>query len=403
MKEAKSFRKVALFTLTAAVFVGFVAAGISYTARDLYPFFMSRPSVNAAIAVLGLLGLTISFTRLAGFLRQSRVLDRLSKLAKDHSPAGIERMLERLDGGIVRDRIQRSVDLAAKDRLDMEAIGFMSDADLGEQEAKGAFVRYVLGVMVFLGLIGTFWGVLITVRGVQQVLEALEPARVADPVSFVTQLKTSMGGMLAGLSTAFSTSLFGLAGSVVLGFVDLQVRKAASVLTTDLDRQMVTMIAPALYSAPREHVLEARPVESPADALYHVASQETLGQHLRDLADVFCQRSDMDDKITSAIVEMKSLLEISHEERVVEKESSQKADTARQGLLERMDNLNRNVERMIREAKLSREASDSVTKALVERLKLEGEITNKTLSLGFSDLSRRLETVASRPTTRPEE
>ena len=67
----------------------------------------------------------------------------------------------------------------------------------------------------------------------------------------------------------------------------------------------------------------------------------------------------------------------------------------RQGLLERVDHLGRHMERMIKETRLGREGLDDVGKALLDQIKLQGEITNKTLSLGFSDLAPHTESLGS--------
>ncbi len=69
----------------------------------------------------------------------------------------------------------------------------------------------------------------------------------------------------------------------------------------------------------------------------------------------------------------------------------QSANLLRQGFLERLDNLNKNMERLIKEVRLSRDAADEMGKTILDRIKLEGEITNKTLSMGFSDLCRNFD------------
>ena len=113
-------------------------------------------------------------------------------------------------------------------------------------EVRGAIARYIIGIMVFLGLIGTFWGLLITVSGVKEVLDTLDPRQAQDAAAFATQLKSSIGGLLGGMSTAFSTSLFGLAGTVVLGFVDVQTRQARAGFLAELDNFVISLLIPTL-------------------------------------------------------------------------------------------------------------------------------------------------------------
>lgn len=81
--------------------------------------------------------------------------------------------------------------------------------------------RYLIGLLIFLGLLGTFWGLLGTLRSVGGVIEAINPSAGDLDVVF-SQLKTGLQGPLGGMGTAFSSSLFGLASSLILGFLDLQ-------------------------------------------------------------------------------------------------------------------------------------------------------------------------------------
>lgn len=81
--------------------------------------------------------------------------------------------------------------------------------------------RYMVGTLIFLGLLGTFWGLLGTIAAVGQVIDGLEVGS-GDYAAVFTQLKQGLQAPLSGMGTAFSSSLFGLGGSLVLGFLDLQ-------------------------------------------------------------------------------------------------------------------------------------------------------------------------------------
>jgi len=86
--------------------------------------------------------------------------------------------------------------------------------------------RYLIGLLIFLGLLGTFWGLLHTVRSVGEVLSALPSSPGEDLPSVFAALQKGLGAPLVGMGTAFSSSLFGLAGSLVLGFLELQSTQA---------------------------------------------------------------------------------------------------------------------------------------------------------------------------------
>ena len=85
--------------------------------------------------------------------------------------------------------------------------------------------RYLIGLLIFLGLLGTFWGLLETIGSVADAIAGLKVSS-SDAVQMFAQLKASIEGPLKGMSTAFGASLFGLSGSLVLGFLELQASQA---------------------------------------------------------------------------------------------------------------------------------------------------------------------------------
>jgi hypothetical protein len=99
--------------------------------------------------------------------------------------------------------------------------------------------RYMIGVLIFLGLLGTFYGLLETVRSVGGVLGGLSVGG-SDAGRAFADLKSGLESPLAGMSTAFSSSLFGLAGSLVLGFLDLQMGQAQNRFYNDLEEWLST-------------------------------------------------------------------------------------------------------------------------------------------------------------------
>jgi len=93
---------------------------------------------------------------------------------------------------------------------------------------------------VFLGLLGTFWGLTETVTAIGQTIAGLD-TRAGDATSIFENLKTGLAAPLSGMGTAFSSSLFGLAGSLVLGFLDLQAGQAQSRFYQELEEWLSTM------------------------------------------------------------------------------------------------------------------------------------------------------------------
>ena len=94
--------------------------------------------------------------------------------------------------------------------------------------------RYLVGLLVFLGLLGTFWGLLQTVSSVGATIGALD-TNAGESVMLFDQLKEGLAGPLKGMGTAFSCSMFGLAGSLILGFLDLQAGHAQGRFYNELE------------------------------------------------------------------------------------------------------------------------------------------------------------------------
>jgi len=94
--------------------------------------------------------------------------------------------------------------------------------------------RYLVGLLVFLGLLGTFWGLLTTVSSVGNTISALDTSG-GENVMIFDQLKEGLAGPLGGMGIAFSSSLFGLSGSLILGFLDLQAGHAQSRFYNELE------------------------------------------------------------------------------------------------------------------------------------------------------------------------
>ena len=111
--------------------------------------------------------------------------------------------------------------------------------------------RYMTGLLVFLGLLGTFWGLIETVGSVGKVIEGLRVG--GDASAMFDALKEGLAAPLGGMGISFSSSLFGLAGSLVLGFLDLQTSQAQNRFYTELEDWLATTV--------RDRGVELRPAQ----------------------------------------------------------------------------------------------------------------------------------------------
>ena len=123
-----------------------------------------------------------------------------------------------------------------KDRLSLSALSMRSllDGIQARLDESRDISRYIIGLLIFLGLLGTFWGLLDTVASIRGVISSLSIGS-GDVNTVFSDLKSGLNAPLSGMGTAFSSSLFGLGGSLVLGFLDLQGGQAQNHFFTQLE------------------------------------------------------------------------------------------------------------------------------------------------------------------------
>lgn len=121
-------------------------------------------------------------------------------------------------------------------RLTLSALSMRSllDGIASRLDESRELSRYLIGLLIFLGLLGTFWGLLHTVQSVGSVIGGLS-VQGGDVGSMFTNLQQGLEAPLTGMGTAFSSSLFGLAGSLVLGFLELQASQAHNRFFQDVE------------------------------------------------------------------------------------------------------------------------------------------------------------------------
>jgi len=113
-------------------------------------------------------------------------------------------------------------------------------------EESRSLLRYTIGLLVFMGLLGTFWGLSGTIAGIAQMVQNL-PVEVSASTAFFTQLKSGIETPLQGMGTAFASSIFGLAGSLIVGLMALQASHAENRFFQELE----SWVVPLTESAPQ--------------------------------------------------------------------------------------------------------------------------------------------------------
>jgi hypothetical protein len=205
------------------VLAGFVAA-VLY--QRLITAFMANPGLNALIVFTLLLGIVFAFRQVLRLMPEVRWVNayrlRDPGLELRDQPVMLAPMATILGDKVGR----RSISLQGL-RSILESIGMRLD----EQREIS---RYLTGLLVFLGLLGTFWGLIETVGSVGKVINSMSVGSGNAGVVF-EDLKNGLAAPLSGMGISFSSSLFGLAGSLILGFLDLQAGQAQNRFYNELE------------------------------------------------------------------------------------------------------------------------------------------------------------------------
>lgn len=239
--HARTLTPPGVFLLRMLIFltlVGFLAAILH---QQLITAFMTNPGLNGLIVGVLFLGILYAFRQVTRLYPEIRWVNafRISDpgLAIDHRPVLLAPMATML-----RDR-RGSFSLATVSmRSIMDSIG----SRLDEARDTG---RYLVGLLVFLGLLGTFWGLLQTMQSVSVAIQSLDTK--GEALAVFDELKAGLAAPLKGMGTAFSSSLLGLAGSLVLGFLELQANHAHNRFYNELEEWLsgITELTPGTMAA----------------------------------------------------------------------------------------------------------------------------------------------------------
>ena len=224
------------FLIRMMLFLVLVAGLAVALGRPLVNAFMGNPGVNGVILVILLAGIVYIF-------RQVLLLDPEIDWIENfrYTQAGDEQVAEGASAPRLLAPMARMLGTRQGRRVSLSATSLQTLLDgIGSRLAETRETsRYLIGVLIFLGLLGTFYGLLETVRSVGGVLGGLSVGG-SDAARAFADLKSGLESPLAGMSTAFSSSLFGLAGSLVLGFLDLQAGQAQNRFYNDLEEWLST-------------------------------------------------------------------------------------------------------------------------------------------------------------------
>ncbi|MGR4000796.1 MAG: flagellar motor protein MotA [Alphaproteobacteria bacterium] len=229
------------------VFLGFIAVASIALLAKLFELFTANPAFNAMIILALVIGCALDLRRVYQLRREHSFLhelqDEIQNQTRKRTPVAAttdnedEKQIRepRLLGPmarLLRERAGRTIS-----PLSMRTLQDSIQSRVAESHETS---RYLIGLLIFLGLLGTFWGLAQATAAVSQVVGELS-LEAGDPVTLFSILQEGLQTPLAGMGTAFSTSLFGLSGALVLGFLELQSTQAHNRFLEELEEWLTSM------------------------------------------------------------------------------------------------------------------------------------------------------------------
>jgi hypothetical protein len=199
--------------------------------REILRAFNANPGLNSVIFFLLFVGILLTLRQVIRLFREIRWVNALPRGNADkvRRPILLAPMAT-----LLADKPSGGTISAVTLRIILDSIGTRLD------EAREVS-RYLTGLLIFLGLLGTFWGLLATVGSIGDVIKSMQTG--ADAAVMFDDLKNGLAKPLAGMSISFTSSLFGLAGSLVLGFLDLQAGQAQNRFYNELEDNLTASTA----------------------------------------------------------------------------------------------------------------------------------------------------------------
>lgn len=252
------------------ILVGFVAAILF---RQAQTAFSSNPGLNGLILLVLAIGVFLIFSQVLRLRPEVRWFNAFMA-AGSADKAGREPTLLAPMCALIGERRSRTISAAA--------FRSILDSVASRLDEMREINRYLIGLLVFLGLLGTFWGLLGTVGSISTVIKSLD-AGTGDTADLLTTLKEGLSTPLSGMSTAFSSSLFGLSGSLVLGFLDLQAGRAQNRFYNELENWLSSVTdvmndVPAAAAAPVVNGAAVDELKQAVDKISKLAEEGSTNQ-----------------------------------------------------------------------------------------------------------------------------
>ena len=216
------------------LFLLLAALAVAGAYEIVFRIFLYNPLLNGLILGVLLVGIIYIVRRVLGLKPEIRWIEAFRTQQPGFSLQAAPRLLAPV-AGVLGEQERRG-----RVRLQAMSVRYLLDSVSARLDESRDIARYLIGLLIFLGLLGTFWGLLQTINSVSTVISGLSVGE-GDIVTLFDDLKVGLAAPMAGMGTAFSSSLLGLAGSLILGFLDLQANQAQNSFYNEMEEWLSSL------------------------------------------------------------------------------------------------------------------------------------------------------------------
>ena len=269
-------------------FLAIVGAGSAFVAPQLVDIFLVNPVLNGLIFGVIITGIVLNFRQVLMIQPEAEWIERF-QISAGQSGSLIDERTQESEGKLrllsPMARMLQEKRTRGKITLSAPVMRTLLDGIAARLEESRELSRYFTGLCIFLGLLGTFWGLLGTIESIADVIRNLSVSG-EDMATVFNNLKTGLEAPLSGMGTAFSSSLFGLGGSLALGFLDLQAGQAQSSFYNELEEWLsgVTRLSSGAVAGDGEQGVSAYTealLEQTAESLQELQNIMARGEQSR--------------------------------------------------------------------------------------------------------------------------
>ncbi|MGI9452078.1 MAG: flagellar motor protein MotA [Geminicoccaceae bacterium] len=217
------------------VFLILAAVAIAFAYDIVFRMFLYNPILNGLILAVLLLGIFYVFRRVWMIKPEIRWIESLRTSKPGYALQSVPFLLSPVANALGEQERRGRIKLPAN------SVRYLLDSIASRLDEQRDITRYEIGLLIFLGLLGTFWGLLETINSVSNVISDLTVSGDGDIAGVFDELKAGLAAPMEGMGTAFSSSLFGLAGSLVLGFLDLQATQAQNSFYNEMEEWLASL------------------------------------------------------------------------------------------------------------------------------------------------------------------